>query len=163
MRMAHHSKPVHVHVPVCVCPGHIARIVFCPTSRENGPFSACRAVNNLLEPRARCASSAHSPCPRRTPARAAPHWSLPATSTRGGSAMSGSTPMRPPSVHLAHSGRWLLPVARMLRRRPFFRARSTPSTHRTTHATQLRTQKLQRRESKSGTWQVKTDRKGRLS
>ena len=47
------------------------------------------------------------PCsrPRRTPARAAPHWSLPATSTRGGSAKSGSTPMRPPSVHLAHSAR----------------------------------------------------------
>ena len=139
---------------------HVARIVFCPTSRENGPFSACRAENNLLEPRARCASSTHSPCPRRTPARAAPHWSLPATSTRGGSAMSGSTPMRPPGVHLAHSGRWLLPVARMLRRRPFFLASSTPSTHRTTHVAQLRTQKLQRRESKSGTWQVKTDLQG---
>ena len=60
--------------------------------------------------------------------------------------------MRPPSVHLAHPGRWLLPLARMLRRRPFFRDSSTPSTHRTTQLTQLRTQKLQRRESKSGTW-----------
>ena len=63
---------------------HCARIVFAPTSRDNGPFSACRAITFLLEPRARCASSAHSPCPRRTPVRAAPHWSLPATSTRGG-------------------------------------------------------------------------------
>ena len=47
-----------------------------------------------------------------------------------------------------------------MRRRPFFLASSTPSTHRTTHVAQLRTQKLQRRESKSGTWQVKTDLQG---
>ena len=131
---------------------HVAIIDFCPTPRENAPIFACRVENQSSRRGARCASSTHSPCPRRTPARAAPHWSLPATSTRGGSAKSGSPPMRPPSVHLAHPGRWLLPLARMLRRRPFFRDSSTPSTHRTTQLTQLRTQKLQRRESKSGTW-----------
>ena len=136
---------------------HVARIEFYPTSRENAPIFACRAENQSSRRGARCASSTHSPCPRRTPARAAPHWSLPATSTRGGSATSGSTPMRPPGVHLAHSGRWLLPAARMLRIQPFFRDSSTPSTHRTTHLIQLSTQKLLRRESKSGTWQVNAD------
>ena len=58
-------------------------------------------------------------------------------------------------MHLAHSGRWLLPAARMLRIQPFFRDSWTPSTHRTTHLIQLSTQKLLRREIKSGTWQVK--------
>ena len=112
---------------------HVAIIDFFPTPRENAPIFACRVENQSSRRGARCASSTHSPCPRRTPARAAPHWSLPATSTRGGSATSGSTPMRPPGVHLAHSGRWLLPAARMLRIQPFFRDSSTPSTHRTVH------------------------------
>ena len=95
--------------PSCL---HVARIVFCPTTRENGPFSACRAVNKNVplcslptyNMRTSLPTYNMRTCLSRAPGAPAPHTphargahpherhrtgAYTATSTRGGSAMSG--------------------------------------------------------------------------
>ena len=142
---------------------HTARRLFGPNRAKTAKKTACRQTKQSPRRGARCACSPHSPRQRRTPTRAAPHWSTPCASTRGGSTPCGITPVRPPGVHLAQSGRWLLPATRLAVRAFFRRDRAAPCTLGTARATLVRCGKSKPRAILPDVPGQKADPSARLS
>ena len=124
------ANPLACRVPVLETPPHCEKAI---RSKETGQ----KRLENSMSSDKTVAKARHAvrllrthPTPAaHTRTRAAPHWSTPCASTRGGSTPYGITPVRPPGVHLAQSGRWLLPATRLAVRMFFRRDRAPHMPH----------------------------------